>query len=72
MKTVEAYQASDGQVFKSLTEARMHEEAQAIMLEIEAFFASDACDYKSKQQKTIIKKAILAWAFWKADGGINQ
>jgi hypothetical protein len=72
MKTVEAYETNDGQVFKSLTEARVHEEFQTIMPEVEAFMQSDACNYKSKQQQTIIKSAILAWVFWKADGGMNQ
>jgi hypothetical protein len=72
MKTVEAYETNDGQVFKSITEARVHEEFQAIMPEIEAFIASNACEYKGKGQKTMIKSSILAWVFWKADGGMNQ
>ncbi len=72
MKTIEAYQTDDGEVFKSVNDAKMHEELQAIMLEIEAFVASDACDYKGKQQKTIIKNSILAWNFWKANEGTNQ
>jgi predicted TIM-barrel enzyme len=72
MKTIEAYQTDDGQIFGSLTEARVHEECQQVMPEIEAFFKSGACKYNSKQQVTIIKGAILSWIFWKADGGINQ
>lgn len=72
MKTVEAYETNDGQVFKSLIEAKKHEKFQTIMPEIEAFMQSDACNYKSKQQQTIIKSAILSWFFWKADGGMNQ
>jgi hypothetical protein len=72
MKTIEAYQTDDGRIFKSLTEARVHEECREIIPEIEAFLQSDVCNYKSKQQQTIIKSAILAWVFWKADGGMNQ
>lgn len=72
MKKIEAYQTDDGQIFKSLTEARVHQECEAITPEIEAFFKSGACKYSSKQQVTIIKSAILSWIFWKADGGINQ
>ena len=72
MKTIEAYQTEDGQIFKSLTEARVHEECQEIVPEIEAFLESDACNYKGKAPKTIIKSAIISWIFWKADGGIKK
>ncbi len=69
MKKVEAYQTKDGKIFASLTEAKVHEECEAIMPEIEAFIQSDACNYRSKAAKTIIKSAIISWVFWKADGG---
>ena len=71
MITIQAYQTKDGRIFKSPTEARVHEECEAIMPEIEAFLQSDACNYSGKGQRTIIKTAILSWVFWKADGGMN-
>jgi hypothetical protein len=72
MKKVEAYQTDDGRIFGSITEARVHEECEEIMPQIEAFMQSDACNYKSKHQQAIIRTSILSWVFWKADGGINQ
>jgi hypothetical protein len=72
MKSIEAYQTDDGRIFGSITEARVHEECEEIMPQIEAFMQSDACNYKSKLHQTIIKTSILSWVFWKADGGINQ
>jgi len=72
MKTIEAYQTDDGRIFGSLTEAKAHEVCNEIMSEIEAFMQSDACNYKRKQQQTMIKSSIISWHFWKADKGINQ
>ena len=69
MKIVEVWETDDGQVFKSITEARVHEKCQEVMPEIEAFFKSGACKYNSKQQVTIIKSAILSWILWQAKGG---
>ena len=69
MKTIEAYQTSDGQIFESITEAKVHEECEKHMPEINAFLASGACKYTSSAHSTIIKRVLLAWIFWKADGG---
>ena len=72
MKTIEAYQTDDGRIFGSLTEARVHEECEKHMPEISAFIESDACKYNNGAHKKIVQNTLLAWIFWKADGGINQ
>lgn len=69
MKTVEAYQTDDGKIFKSLTEARVHEECEKLMPEIKAFIESNACKYNNQPQALIVRNTLLAWHFWKADGG---
>lgn len=69
MKTIEAYQTSDGKIFKSLTEARVHEECEKLMPEINAFMSSVDCRYNNQAQAKIVRNTLLAWHFWKADGG---
>jgi len=72
MKKIEVWETDDGQVFKSITEARVHEECEKHMPEINAFIASDSCKYNNSAHKKIVENTLLAWIFWKADGGINQ
>lgn len=72
MKTIEAYQTDDGQIFASLTEALVHEECKKLMPEINAFMTSDACKYNNVAHAKIVRNTLLAWHFWKADGRINQ
>jgi hypothetical protein len=72
MKTIKAYQTDDGQIFASLTKARVHEECEKLMPEINAFINSEDCKYNNSAHATIVKNTLLAWHFWKADGGINQ
>jgi hypothetical protein len=72
MKTIEAYLTDDGKIFKSLTEARVHEEIQKHMPEINAFIHSESCKYDNVAHRKIVENTLLAWIFWKADGGINQ
>jgi hypothetical protein len=69
MKMIEVWETDDGKTFKSITEARVHQECLKYLPEIEAFIESDACNYKGKAAKAIIKSAIISWVFWKADGG---
>ena len=72
MKAIEAYQTDDGQIFHSLLEAEIHEEREKHMPEINAFIASNACKYNNCSHKKIVQNTLLAWIFWKADGGIDQ
>ena len=72
MKTIEAYQTDDGKVFASITEARVHEECEKLMPEINAFIISKACKYNNVAHAKIIINTLLAWHFWKADGGMNS
>ena len=72
MKTIEAFQTDDGQIFESITQARVHEEYKKHMPEINAFIASDVCKYNNSAHKKIVENTLLAWIFWKADGGINK
>ena len=71
MKTVEAYQTEDGKIFKSIIEAKVHEECEKLMPEINAFLTSDACKYNNVAHAKVVRNTLLAWNFWKADGGMN-
>jgi hypothetical protein len=72
MKTIEAYQTDDGQIFASLTQARVHEECKKIVPEIKAFMDSADCKYNNQAHAKIVRNTLFAWHFWKANGGINQ
>lgn len=72
MQKVEVYKTSDNQLFENYTEACVHEECKKHLPEIEAFINSDACKYNKAPHKKIVQHTILAWLFWKADGGMNS
>lgn len=67
MKMIEVWETADGKTFKSITEARVHEECAWHLPEIDEFIASGVCKYNNAPQKTIVRNAILQWLFWKAD-----
>lgn len=69
MKMVEMWQTSDGKTFKSITEARVHEECEKYLPKIEKFLATGGCKYNNIPQRTIVRNVILAWIFWEKDGG---
>jgi len=69
MRIIEVWETKDGETFKSITEARAHEEREKYLPEIRAFIASDACKYNNNAHKTIVEKIILAWISWKTGGG---
>ena len=72
MKKVEVYKMTDGTLYEDYTQARVQEECEKHLPEIKAFISSSACKYKNGPHKKIVQNTILAWIFWKADGGINQ
>ncbi len=72
MKTIKAYQTSDGKIFESLTEAKVHEKCEKLMPEINAFMSSKDCKYNNQAHARIVINTLIAWHFWKEDGGMNQ
>jgi hypothetical protein len=71
MEKVEVYKTKDGSLFADYTQARVHEECAKHMPEINAFIASSACKYNNCAHRKIVQNTLLAWIFWKADGGMN-
>jgi hypothetical protein len=69
MEKVEVYKTKDGSLFSDYTQARVHEEFIKYKPEIDAFIASDACKYNNCAHRKIVENTILAWIFWKEDGG---
>lgn len=65
MKMIEVWETADGKTFKSITEARVHEECEKYSAEIDKFIASGECSYSKAPQTTVVKTAILQWMFWK-------
>ena len=72
MQKIEVYKTTDGSLFENMTQARVHEEYMKHKPEIDAFIDSDSCKYNNSAQRSIVRQTILAWIFWKNDGGINQ
>jgi len=66
MKKVEAFEASNGQLFPTEEECRAHEIALQWNSKIVDFICSPLCPHKGPAHTTIAKKIILAWEEFKA------
>lgn len=70
MHEIKAYQTKDGRIFSTAEEARDHEESIEWDKVIGVFMDSPYCPYRHPQL-SMVRKTIIAWERWKADGGIN-
>lgn len=69
---IKAFKTNDGLIFENYTAARVHEESVKYKPEIDAFLDSEDCPYKSTMSRSIAQRTVLAFLFWKADGGMNK
>lgn len=70
MYEIKAYQTKDGRIFSTAEEAKDHEEALSWGIVLTAFMNSPYCTYRNPQL-AMVRKTILAWEKWKADGGLD-
>jgi hypothetical protein len=66
MKTVTAFQSSDGELFSDEESAQRHEFFLSNKELIEDFLASEDNPYKSVAHRGIVHGSITRWEFWRA------
>lgn len=68
MKSVTAYETTDGKLFNSPRAAGLHQTFLDQQSEIESFMASADFPYRSVPQRAIAKNTITMWELWKHRG----
>lgn len=66
MKSITAYQTTDGKVFTSEAEAKKHETFLGKRNVIEEFLVSDCNPYIATVQKSIARNTVINWELWKS------
>lgn len=66
MKTIQAFQTSDGQVFQCEHAAKEHEDKLRFMAYTREFFESEFWTSKNKTYESQAKKFIVQWEMWKS------
>lgn len=72
MKTIEAFQTDDGQLFNDRRAAERHEELLRSRSVIDDFIDSDINPYKSIPQRAIVRNTIINWSLWNTKRGTND
>lgn len=65
MEAVQAYQASDGNIFKTITECQEHEISLIWRERIQEFNESGSNPYPSVTHASMVRKTIVAWETYK-------
>lgn len=65
MEAVQAYQASDGNIFKTITECQEHETSLIWRERIDEFNKSGTSPYPSNSHAGMVRKIIVAWETYK-------
>jgi hypothetical protein len=65
MKTIQAFQTSDGKVFTIEAEAKKHEKFLEHRNVVEEFLASELNPYVASVQKSIARNTVINWELWK-------
>jgi len=66
MKTINAFQTTDGQLFSDKHAAERHELFLAGRAEIEEFLESDINPYRAVAHRAIARNTVINWSLWKA------
>lgn len=64
MKTVNAFQTSDGSLFETKNLAEKHEVTVSKTPLIDEFLASEFNKYPTRQQSVIARNSIISWELW--------
>ena len=70
MKTVNAFETSDGTLFTSKVEAEKHEMALSKRNVIEDYLDSDLNAYTGHAQRAMARVAVINWELWKVKNEI--
>ena len=65
MKSITAYQTSDGKIFTTEEEAKKHEKFLEHGDVVEDFLRSNLNPYVAAVQKSIARNTIINWELWK-------
>ena len=65
MKTINAFQTSDGKIFVLESEAQRHEKFLQHRNVVEDFLNSELNSYKNFAQKSIARNTVINWELWK-------
>lgn len=65
MKTISAFQTSDGKIFAIESEAQKHEKFLEHRNVVEEFLNSELNQYKTITQKSIARNTVINWELWK-------
>lgn len=66
MKTVTAFQTSDGEMFSDVESAEQHEFFLANKNLVEDFLESDLNPYKGTAHRSMVQGSIMRWELWKS------
>jgi hypothetical protein len=67
MQKVEAYQATDGELFTSAESCQEHETSLLWRDRLEEFQSSKFCPYPSGAQAGMLRKIVIGWERFKAE-----
>lgn len=65
MKTISAFQTSDGKIFVLEAEAQKHEKFLQHRNVVEDFLNSEINTYKGFAHKSIARNTVINWELWK-------
>jgi hypothetical protein len=71
MKTINAYQTTDGSLFASAYEAEKHEVLLSIRNVMEEYLDSSLNTYSGSAHKSICRNTIINWELWKQQNEIT-
>jgi hypothetical protein len=66
MKTVSAFETTDGRLFNSERAAKLHQTFLNEQVSIEEFLNDKEFPYKSVPQRAIARNTITMWELWRA------
>jgi hypothetical protein len=66
MKTVTAFQTSDGEMFPDQESAEQHEFFLANKGLVEDFLESDLNPYKGTAHRSMVQGSIMRWELWRS------
>jgi hypothetical protein len=70
MKTINAFQTSDGMLFESQIDAEKHEMSLSKRSIIEDYLDSDLNAYTGHAQRGMARVAVINWELWKVKNDI--
>ena len=71
MKTINAYQTTDGSLFESVYEAEKHEVLLEIRSVMEDYLDGELNPYPGTAHKSIARNTIISWELWKQQNEIE-